>query len=868
MKKCLILFILLLQNWSSWADGYFCKQIGINNGLSQSAVTSVAYDGKGGLWIGTRFGLNEYRNGKLRSFLNRDGGHLQGTYIYMLHCDSRGTLWTSTDKGLFRYDPAHDDFIQISESVVTCAVDCPDGIWFGAHFGLKFWSFAQKSLDGEDGDVYTDYQSLFYHDGALFSLDKREGLARWGEEGPEAIPLQELVGSLVMASAMDGDILYLSLLNYGLVGFNLRTRQTVLSQRLGEGGLSQDPLLALMVLDGKLWMGFDGDSVWLMDLESHEIEPLEQGPAQLGGQIPLSVTTLYYDLYDNIWIGSVRSGLVGLKRSPIKTFTLTDRVPEAENVIIWVLSSIDGNIYLGTDGSGIWRYDPSEGINCLTGLDRLKVTAIADFDQQHLCLATYNRGYFLMDRATSQLTPFVLVDKATNTEECFHSNSPSIHTLPDGRVLFLAVNTYLYDPRTRKFQRFEDMTEEQDAKELIAIGSSGSGPLYAYSSAGLFTIDPESMQLNPLYRVDAQTGSVNTAVFHGGLVWLGTNYGLFSFDPRSGQLQKRESGLFSRVSRLESNGADNLWIAADNTLFLSRNGAIEMTGENRGVPANEIVSGTCTPDGTIYLGGTAGLVEIGADCFFGMPENKQVELQDPSFASLKLPHNYSSLVISVNLAGADPFERVLYRYMLTGASELTAETFEQSISLPALKSGRYHLRVSYLKSDGTWSLPQKLAEIRVRLPWYRSLPMVMLYLVLLLALIIFVIDRVSRRRVIALEAELRARDSVFTGKIEEYIEQHLSDPQLSVSSLAEHMAMSRATLYYKMNASFGKGVAEVIEEMRMARAEQLLTSSSFSILDISEKVGYSSSRYFSTRFKLLHNGVTPLKYRQTHQGAE
>ncbi|MBQ9411057.1 MAG: helix-turn-helix transcriptional regulator [Bacteroidales bacterium] len=86
-----------------------------------------------------------------------------------------------------------------------------------------------------------------------------------------------------------------------------------------------------------------------------------------------------------------------------------------------------------------------------------------------------------------------------------------------------------------------------------------------------------------------------------------------------------------------------------------------------------------------------------------------------------------------------------------------------------------------------------------------------------------------------------------------------------MGDIAAHMAMSRATLYYKMNASFGKGVAEVIEEKRMAMAEQLLCSTSFSVLEISEKVGYSSSRYFSTRFKLLHSGQTPLKYRKSHQ---
>ena len=71
MKKCLFLFILLLQYWSLLADGFYCKQIGIENGLSQSSVTTVAYDDRGVLWIDTRFGLNEYRNGELRTVIGR-----------------------------------------------------------------------------------------------------------------------------------------------------------------------------------------------------------------------------------------------------------------------------------------------------------------------------------------------------------------------------------------------------------------------------------------------------------------------------------------------------------------------------------------------------------------------------------------------------------------------------------------------------------------------------------------------------------------------------------------------------------------------------------------------------------------------------
>ncbi|MBR6306577.1 MAG: helix-turn-helix domain-containing protein [Bacteroidales bacterium] len=863
MKKCLFLFILLLQNWILFADGFYCKQIGIENGLSQSSVTAVAYDERGVLWIGTRFGLNEYRNGELRTVIGSQDNYQQGTYIYMLYCDSRGTLWTSTDKGLFRYDPAGDAFIQESESTVTCAVDVPGGVWFGAHFGLKFYSFDSGTISGDDSDVYTDYISLFYREGALYSLDRKEGLAVHTPEGPEVVPIPHLDGNLIMSSALDGDVLYISILNYGLLGYDLGERRESFSIGL-QNGLPVDPLLALMVYDGALWMGFDGSSIWIMDLQTHEIVPLDRQLAQSGAGIPLSVTTLYQDRHNNIWVGSVRAGLVGLKLSPIKAFSLTGKDPEAENVIIDVLASEDGFVYLGTDGSGLWRYNQESGLSCLAGKDGLKITAIADYDSRNLCVATYNRGYFLVDRKTYRFTPFVLKDKATNAEECFNSNSPSLYTLQDGRMLFLAVHTYLYDHRTRRFLQLTDNTDGEGL-ELRVIGVSGSGTIYAFSDPGIFTIDTEAMELNLIYRADPVTGNINTAVYHGGMVWFGTNYGLYSFDPRSSQVQKVQTALFSRVSRLESNGADNLWISADNTLFLSRNGVIEMTGENRGVPANEMMAGTCAPDGSVYLGGNAGFVEIGAECYFGDPEDREVALRDPARESLKLPYNYQSLDLSINLVGSDPFERVLYRYMLSGASQITVDSFDQTISLPALKPGHYRLRVSYLKSDGTWSRPQVISNIHIKRPWYLSTPMILLYLAVFIVFALIEIDSLSRRRLRALEKQLKARDHVFTSKVDAFIEQHIAEPGLSVTDLAGHMAMSRATLYYKMNASFGKGVAEVIEEKRMAKAEDLLSTTSFSILDISEKVGYSSPRYFATRFKLLHDGQTPLKYRKAHQ---
>lgn len=863
MKKSLILFILLLQFWILRADGYYCKRIGLDTGISQSAVTAVAYDGRGGLWIGTRFGLNEYRNGKLRALTDDGSGRIQGNYVNMLFCDSRGLLWTSTDKGIFRYDVSSDSFIKISDSQATCALEDEAGIRFGGHFGIIYYSYSDSAVSEEGSEAYTDYQALFVHDSLFYALERREGLILKGEGQNEIQPIAELEGSLIMASAIDGDLLYLSILGYGLVAYNLSSKTVAFSIRKGTGGLPDEPLLALLVSDGKLWMGFDGAGVKVMDPRTRSITEIGVHPLDAGGHIPLSVTALYRDPLDNIWIGSVRSGLVGLKSSPITSFSLTDIDPKAENVIISVLASSDGYVYLGTDGSGVCRYHPSTGISLTPGQEGLKVTSIADFDRNNLILATYNRGFFLMNRRTLRLRPFILVDRKTNAEECYTSNSPTLYPLSDGRILLLAVNTYIFDTRSWRFTTVPNETEGYGIEQIV-IGASGNGILYTYSGEGLFSIDLNSPAIRTLHLADGQEGSINTALYYGGLIWFGTNYGLFTYDPRTSAVNKINTSLFSRVSRLESNGADNLWIAADNSLFLSRNGMFEMTGENRGVPATEILSSACTPEGTVYLGGTAGLLEIGADCYFSLDSEKSVELRDESQRSIRVPHDYSSLSLSFYLSGADPFERVMYQYQMSGTASLRVETHEDVFSLPALKPGRYTLNVSYLKSDGSWSKPQKMSEIRVLQPWYNSIAASIIYIALVLILMIFFIERMNRRKIRELEAQLRERDSVFTGKVEGYIAEHLADTQLSVAEIADHMAMSRSTLYYKMNSSYGKGVAEVIDEMRMKKAEELLSSTSLSVLEISEKVGYSTPRYFSTRFKLLHDGLTPLKYRQSN----
>ena len=90
MKRKYILSILLgllcVFGFGAEPSEYYYKNIGIEDGLSQSSVTSVVYDPYGSLWIGTRYGLNEYRNHEIRSVYKLG-------CIHTLFLDDSERLW-------------------------------------------------------------------------------------------------------------------------------------------------------------------------------------------------------------------------------------------------------------------------------------------------------------------------------------------------------------------------------------------------------------------------------------------------------------------------------------------------------------------------------------------------------------------------------------------------------------------------------------------------------------------------------------------------------------------------------------------------------------------------------------------------------
>ena len=67
-------------------------------------------------------------------------------------------------------------------------------------------------------------------------------------------------------------------------------------------------------------------------------------------------------------------------------------------------------------------------------------------------------------------------------------------------------------------------------------------------------------------------------------------------------------------------------------------------------------------------------------------------------------------------------------------------------------------------------------------------------------------------------------DKEFIQKLLEYINDNISDSNLSVEELASQLKLSRSQLYRKIKAITGQTVNEFIRKIRLERAKQILDS--------------------------------------------
>lgn len=111
----------------------------------------------------------------------------------------------------------------------------------------------------------------------------------------------------------------------------------------------------------------------------------------------------------------------------------------------------------------------------------------------------------------------------------------------------------------------------------------------------------------------------------------------------------------------------------------------------------------------------------------------------------------------------------------------------------------------------------------------------------------------------AAEEQIESYEQKLLRKALTIVENHISDPQLSVEMMAAEMNMSRTSLHRKIKSITGFPPSELIRSIRLRRAAKLILNKADTVSQIALTVGFDDYSHFSKSFK-KEFGVPPTNY--------
>ncbi len=793
LKLLPLLYLLLISEFAISAESnFYYNQISLKEGLSQSTVKAVYRDHIGMLWIGTKSGLNRYDGSTVQTFYHNSSEpySLPDDDIFFITEDRDNNLWIGTGGCLCRYDRRTNTFekkkfdgrevsfrsalligekLYFSSSNMLVEYNGTSGKWRKVNFsGVKNnLSILNKMERWRNGTILIGSRS-----NGLFICDPSTGkLTR------TPFCTDEMILDIYRDSQ---ERLWISVYGKGIMGFN-QNGKMICSYNPVQSPLSSDKVMDIEEVNGLIWLATDGKGIDVFSPETQRFLHLEHAPDNPFSLPVNSINVLYKDAYGNLWLGSIRGGIFGVKEVFIQSYLdapLNSRSGLSERTVLSFYEDPDNTLWIGTDGGGINKFDPdSRRFTHFPATYGKKVSNITLYSADKLLVSLYKEGLMLFDKQAGLLTPFPL--KNESGELLFKNEwlGINVQNTGHGDIIISSDKLYCYSIAEKKVQQLQGTVNGDGELRLITLRN---GNLLVYGISMVYLLDVQSKKIKPVCKINKTSmGSLNAiAVDAFRQLWIGTSLGLYQWKSESHRFNKVGSGLFRGVSSIVSGTDSSLWIGTNLELFRYRikQGEFYSYEKSDGVNPNEFLprSRLCSRTGDIYMGGVAGFLHIDKDIPVKTDKNPTVELlevkldgrqveslfQDKpaGYKKITIPWDYTSLVFSLFSNTPDLTSRKRLRYNIGGYSTLYKEVEKQSVQLQNLPPGTYKLQVEYELKNAQWSPPTELLKIVVLPPWWRTWWFYLLCTLGLIMLLWWIRINAVRRAVRAMEQEMQQHE--------------------------------------------------------------------------------------------------------------
>ena len=728
---------------------YSFYQISIEKGLTQATVTSILQDRHGNLWLGTKKGVNLYKQNELVAFQHHssDSITLPSNYINTITEDTNGNIWAGTMNGLAIYDRKKDNFRRRFDGAIYSSYSLLEESYFGGdNFILKYdlqhdtltpYYLDQANVNKSSGNRVVCLEKISEH--RLLLGTQGSGVYLLNTETMETTHLIKdklhLLQSICFASDKS---VYISTFNDGVYQYSMQGKLLQTFNTLN-GRLHSDNVLGIKEYKGELWMCTDGSGITILNLRTRESRELTHVPGNNFTLPSNSITTLYEDKNKLLWAGSVRKGAFCIKETYIKTYTETSIGNSnglTESAIISLYEEENGLLWIGTDGGGINLFNPiTQQFTHFPSTYGDKVASIANLNNNELLVSLYAKGMFVFNKQTGKYRPFTIYDSKANFEELFYACLPLGHEVGEDKIYILGLRCWVYHPSTNQFEELTYRNNIPFKADQTVLAHSNSQFSLLISHNQVFKVNQKDDKVTLLFQLKKGTSIVSLAYDQDHTIWVATNHGLGKYDMDSRLYEEVPTKLFDSITFLVYDGKDRLWVGAQNRLFsyeMNENKFIQINYSEGFIP-NEILFAyqNTSKKHYIYLGGTTGLVQISTDIPKFPSDNPEIVLSDVLMngksiwnhnPEVEVSHDYNSLSLKVQIHTDDVLQRNLIKYSIVknGVSQ-DVETYDTKYTLPSsLSPGTYTVKASCTTKAGDSIEPIKLVELIILPPWYRS----------------------------------------------------------------------------------------------------------------------------------------------------
>ncbi|MFD2599678.1 two-component regulator propeller domain-containing protein [Sphingobacterium corticis] len=781
MRALITLFLFAIAvSTAKSRDNLPIRYIGIERGLSNNNVTSIFEDRDGFMWFGTFDGLNRYDGYEFMVFKNQpeDLRSLPDNRITDISQDDEGTVWVASKSGFGKltadyanfqrvrwknYLPFRQDRSTISARVNQLASSTKHGILAATSlYGLlqvdthTDQPFATKiPLKRHDGTMLVDYDAqgvvattkddiwVFVHNYGLCRLNPQSNALE--------IINDQIKNSISIKTDENGRSIWTASNDNKRTLYEFDLQRKVYTTYEIDATLASSPITTLYAKYEKVYIGSEGSGIITFDKRTNRFE---QYQANTSWMKHTTVYSVYIDKMQRGWVGTLRSG-VNMIDNPVGRFNLiqpgsaTDR-QDPKNFILSFANGKQNDVWIGTDGAGLTRWNRNQNIFTHYSADNKKssgklnnnfVTSIMQDDAGYVWATTYGGGVNRLDPRTGVFKQYSCFSKKNNRS---YSATWKIFLDSEHRMWVSTIQgggLFCYNPNTDEFEE-----KASDIVDVLSIHEEKKDVMW-FGSWSTLTMRNLKSGEQKVIHTEFPVRDIYTN--NDGYIWMATEGGgLLRHEKSTGKTKRysEKDGLPSNtVLNILKDNAGTLWLSTYNGLsnFDAKKEKFTNYYDSDGLQSNQFSYNAAIKltDGSLAFGGLHGfnvfqptqLKSLKRDSKMALTairvNNKPADLftVNPLYSSanhigkLKIP--FGDAVLNVHYSALEYSfpTKIKYAYFLDGWDKnWNYVNNVRTANYTHLREGKYTLRIKSTNADGVWTDLEKIIEIEILPPWWRS----------------------------------------------------------------------------------------------------------------------------------------------------